>query len=319
MTWQETIQTFKTMVTASGSSRTARVYAHWIVVFHRHVPIKSPSEMTLDDVDSFLTSMIEKGNSPSVQRQAFAALRFFFEKLLLKEFRPYDRTNRGQTYTAPPEVLTLEEIRRVLAVLDPPVSIMAKLIYGCGLRLDECLTLRLKAIDIPNRQVLILTDKGFDRAIPLPRAIIPLLNKQIKRCHLLYQNDLEDDYAGAFMSEAFVKANNADPMAEEWQYLFPAANLTEVKTDLTRRRAHLHSTFLQKAMVMAAKDAKLGKKAPPRVLRHSCCLHLLADGMDPATVQEIMGHKSPRITAIYLQLLKQDSPPKKFVSPLDRL
>lgn len=193
---------------------------------------------------------------------------------------------------------------------------MTKILYGSGLRLMECLRLRVKDIDFDNRQILVRAGKGEnDRVTPLPDTLIPLLQEQIQKVKALHQKDLQAGFGEVCLPYAFDVKKTSAATEFAWQYLFPASQCSLDPASGKTRRHHLDETVLQRAIQAAARLAKIDKPVSPHTFRHSFATHLLQNGYDIRTVQELLGHKDVKTTMIYTHVLQRGGLAVR--SPLD--
>jgi len=302
------------------SIRTEQAYIDWIrrfILFHNK---KHPREMGAPEIEAFLSHLASERNvTASTQNQAFAALLFLYQKVLQIEL-PRIHALRAQRPERLPVVLSVEEVRSLLAALDGIDRLMAELLYGAGLRLLECCRLRIKDVDFDRRQLIVREGKGDkDRAVPLPERTIPSLRQQIERVQKLHRRDLSQGNGRVWLPNALsVKFPGADRELR-WQYLFPSSRLSVDPrgTDGILRRHHRHESLLQKRIHQAALTVGLTKKVSCHTLRHSFATHLLEAGHDIRTVQELLGHADVSTTMIYTHVLQRGA--CGVQSPLDRL
>lgn len=214
-------------------------------------------------------------------------------------------------------VLNREEIDAVWAHLGPPYDLVVKLLYGCGLRLFECLNLRVQSLNFDAGIITVHDGKGQkDRTVPLPKAILPAMRAQIDALKILHQRDLARKYAGVFLMNALDKKYPNAAREFVWQWFFPAKDLTRVPETGEYRRYHLHETQVQKAIKKAVGEAQLCKRATAHTFRHSFASHLLGANYDIRTIQELLGHSDLKTTMIYTHTVKC-STIKEARSPLD--
>jgi len=301
------------------SRRTEKAYVHWIkryIFFHgkRH-----PAEMGAAEVTAFLTALAVRDRvAASTQNQALNALLFLYREILGVELPWLDGLVRAKRPQHLPTVLTREEVRTVLEQLDRAPRLMALLLYGAGLRLLECCRLRIKDVDFATNQITIRDGKGSkDRVTMLPRAVKIDLTRHVERARALHQRDLA---AGAGWVELPWALGRKYPNAGRewaWQWVFPATRLYGDPSTGQRRRHHLHESVVQRAVREAVLKAGLAKKATCHTLRHSFATHLLEDGHDIRTVQELLGHQDVSTTMIYTHVLNRG--PAAVRSPADRV
>jgi integron integrase len=300
------------------SPKTLSAYTHWVRKFQAFTKSKQPLSLSTQDVKAFLTSLATKSKvSSSTQNQAFNALLFFFRHVLAKEFGAVGGVVRAKRKPYLPVVLSRPEIDAILAHLSPPYDLVVKLLYGCGLRLFECLNLRVHCFNFDAGVLTVHDGKGQkDRTVPLPETIIPELRKQLEFVEHIHQRDLARSYDGVFLMNALDRKYKNAAKEFIWQWFFPAKQLTYVEDTREHRRYHLHETHVQKAIKKAVREAAVLKRASPHTLRHSFATHLLQANYDIRTIQELLGHSDVRTTMIYTHTIKSMTI-KEAKSPLD--
>jgi len=300
------------------SPKTLKSYQGWMRKFQAYTHSKPPESLSTDDVKEFLTFLAVKQKvSAPTQNQAFNALLFFFRHVLNKEFGKIDGVVRAKRKPYIPVVLSREEIDAVLQHLSPPFELVVKLLYGCGLRLFECLGLRVQCINFDACVLTVHDGKGQkDRTVPLPRTVLPELRAHLESLKDLHQRDLNRNYAGVFLINALERKYQNAAREFVWQWFFPARQLTLEKTTGEYRRYHLHETHVQKAIKQAVGDARICKRASAHTFRHSFASHLLQKNYDIRTIQELLGHSDVRTTMIYTHTV-QSVTIKEAKSPLD--
>jgi len=299
------------------SYRTEQSYLDWMrrfILFHdkRH-----PLEMGAPEIQAFLTHLaVEKNVSASTQNQALSAILFLYREVLQKELDPILLPSTAKRPERLPTVLTRGEVLAIINQMTGVYKLMAQLLYGSGLRLMECLRLRIKDIDFDYRTITVRDGKGEkDRIVPLPETVIPDLRRQIERVRLLHEEDLAAGYGEVYLPNALaVKFPNASRELG-WQYLFPASRLAIDPRSGRKLRHHIDPSALQRAVRQAAQKAGLQKRVTCHTLRHSFATHLLQAGYDIRTVQELLGHKDVRTTMIYTHVLERGGLAVR--SPLD--
>ncbi|MCK7496721.1 MAG: integron integrase, partial [Comamonadaceae bacterium] len=243
--------------------------------------------------------------SASSQNQAFNALLFLFGHVLEREFGKVEGVVRAKRRRSIPVVLSREEVDRIVARLDAPHALVAKLLYGCGLRLFECLKLRGQDLNFAMRVLTVHDGKGQkDRTVPLPQALVPELQAQLEQVARLHEADLAAGYAGTFLPAAPGEKYPRAAKELGWQWLFPARTLTAVPDTGEHRRYHLHETLVQKAIKEAVRRSRIPKRASAHTLRHSFASHLLQANYDIRTIQELLGHSDVRTTMIYTHTVR---------------
>ncbi|MBU2569016.1 MAG: integron integrase [Gammaproteobacteria bacterium] len=300
------------------SPKTLKSYRGWARRLQAFTKSKDYRNLTQQDVVAFLSDLaVDKKVSASTQNQAFNALLFLFQHVLNKDFGEIKGVARAKRKPHIPVVLSREEVELIFDHLDDPVDLVAKLLYGCGLRLFECLNLRVQCFNFDAGVLTVHDGKGQkDRTVPLPQTLIPALNKQLRKVADLHEADLKANFAGVFLpNQLSHKYKNA---AKEfiWQWFFPQPSLTLVAETQEHKRYHLHESIVQKAIKRAANDAKITKRATAHTFRHSFASHLLEANYDIRTIQELLGHSDVRTTMIYTHTV-QSRTLKQAKSPLD--
>jgi integron integrase len=300
------------------SPKTLKTYTFWVRKFQYFTKSKNPEALSTSDVKEFLTFLAVKQKvSASSQNQAFNALLFFFRNILKKEFGKVDGVVRAKRKPYIPVVLSREEIDSIIKRLPYPYSLMVKLIYGCGLRLFECLNLRVSNFNFDAGVLTVHDGKGKkDRTVPLPETLRPELLSHLERVKKLHQKDLKDGYSGAFMMNQLEKKYKNAGKEFVWQWFFPAKALTYLSDTDEFRRYHHHETHVQRAIKKAVGKAQLTKRASAHTFRHSFASHLLQANYDIRTIQELLGHSDVRTTMIYTHTIKTMTK-KDAKSPLD--
>ena len=300
------------------SPKTYKAYSTWVVKFQAFVKNKPLDHLLVEDVKEFLTFLaVEQKVSASSQNQAFNALLFFFRNILKKEFGKVDGVVRAKRKPYIPVVLSREEVDLVIGKLRYPYNLIAKLLYGCGLRLSECTNIRVNNLNFDAMILTIHNGKGKkDRTLPLPKALLFDLKKQIDVVKRLHIEDRDNNYAGVFMFNAIEKKYKNAALEFPWQWLFPAKELTYVAKTNEYRRSHLHDRHVQKAIKSAVNRVQLTKRATPHTFRHSFASHLLQANYDIRTIQQMLGHSDVRTTMIYTHTVASQTI-KELKSPLD--
>ena len=260
---------------------------------------------------------VKRKVSASSQNLAFNALLFFYRHVLKNEFGDMKDVPRAKRKPYIPVVLSKDEVGRIISNLSYPYDLVAKLLYGCGLRLFECLNLRVGCLNFDAGILTVHDGKGKkDRTVPLPETIVPELKSQLQSVITLHQKDLEAGYAGTFLMDLLEKKYKNAARELVWQWFFPGKTLTFVPDTKEYRRYHLHHTHVQKAIKGAVKRAKIPKRASAHTFRHSFASHLLQANYDIRTIQELLGHSDLRTTMIYTHTVKSRTI-KEAKSPLD--
>ncbi|QJR13481.1 integron integrase [Usitatibacter palustris] len=300
------------------SIRTERTYAHWIkrfIVFHR---MRHPADMGAEEITAFLSALAEERNvAASTQNQALSALLFLYKEVLAVELPWLNEIRRAKKPARLPTVLTHAEVRTLLAHIDGMHGLMARLLYGTGMRLMECVRLRVKDLELERREVLVRQGKGGrDRVTVLPEALVEPLRIHLKTIHEWYLADRSDGIAGVELPHAYARKNPKAATQWAWHWVFAAHELSIDPRTGQRRRHHLHEQTLQRAVSRASARANIAKAVSTHTLRHSFATHLMEAGYDIRTVQELLGHKDVSTTMIYTHVLNRGG--RGVVSPLDR-
>lgn len=300
------------------SPKTLRAYTQWVRHYQTFTRSEDPKALTAEHVKHFLTSLaVDQKVSASTQNQAFNALLFFHRHVLKKDFGKVEGVVRAKRKPYIPVVLSRDEIETTLKHLAPPFDLVVKLLYGCGLRLFECLQLRIQCFNF-HAEVLTVHDGkgGKDRTVPLPKTILPELRAHLELLKDLHRRDLDRGYSGVFLIHALEKKYPNAAKEFIWQWFFPAVQLTRVPSTGELRRYHLHETLVQKAIKQAVGKARITKRATAHTFRHSFASHLLQANVDIRTIQELLGHSDVRTTMIYTHTVKSVTL-KEAKSPLD--
>jgi integron integrase len=297
--------------------RTEQSYVDWArryILFHNKT---HPKDMGENEVQEFITYLAsERKVSASTQNQALSALIFLYRNVLHKELDLPTRLITAKRSTHLPTVLTPTEVRNVLQYVEDTAGLITRLLYGSGMRLQECLRLRVKDIDFGNHRIIVRSAKGAnDRGTLLPETLIEPLQFQLKTTQLIHQKDLKEGYGETLLPFALSKKYPNGGKEWVWQYVFPASQRSTDPESGVVRRHHLHPSAVQKAVRRAAQKAGLDKRVTPHTFRHSFATHLLEAGYDIRTVQELLGHKDVKTTMIYTHVLNRG--PKAVRSPLD--
>lgn len=273
--------------------------------------------MGVAEIEAFLTHLTKDEHvSASTQNQALNALLFLYRNVLQIDTPVSIHALRAKRSEHLPTVLSKDEVARVLAGMHGLHQLMGKLLYGCGLRLMECLRLRVKDIDFEQSQIIVREGKGEkDRATMLPASLIQPLKNQITFVKNQHERDLAQGYGSVELPFALARKYPTADKEMGWQYLFPSERLsTDPRSGIVRRH-HLDPSGLQRAVKAAAKLARIDKPVSPHTFRHCFATHLLEAGYDIRTVQELLGHKDVKTTMIYTHVLNRG--PKAVRSPLD--
>jgi len=300
------------------SRRTFTAYRSWCRKLQAFVHEKDPALLVMEDIRAFLGFLaVEKKLSTSSRNQAFNALVFLFRQVLGKKFTQIEGVVRAKQKPSIPVVLSRDEVAHLLANLAPPYCLVAKLLYGCGLRLFECLSLRVQDVNVAMMVLTVHDAKGEqDRTLPLPESLIHELKRQLDLVTRLHREDLLQGYGGCFLPDPMERDCKQAAREYSWQWLFPAKALTMVAETQEYRRYHLHESHVQKAIKRAVQLARIAKKASAQSLRHSFASHLLQANYPIRTIQQLLGHRDLKTTRIYTRTVF-GMPLKEVRSPLD--
>ena len=298
------------------SYRTEKSYVRWIkryIYFHNK---RHPREMGAPELESFLSSLANKDHvAASTQNQALSALLFLYRHVLAIDLPWLTDMERARRPARLPTVLTRDEVARVLAQLHGTNRLIASLLYSAGLRLIEALRLRVKDLEFDYRQIIVRDGKGRkDRATVLPDILIPLLREQLVGARALHERDLRVGLGAVYLPYALARKYPKAAHLWHWQYVFPSARRSRSPRDGVWRRHHRHATAVQRAVGSAVRAAGLSKPASCHTLRHSFATHLLEDGYDIRTVQELLGHTDVRTTMLYTHVMRRGA--GGVISPL---
>lgn len=301
------------------SAKTEEAYLGWarrFLEFHNNT-VKRP--FVESDIQAFFASLeTNRQLSPASLRQCKAGLMFFFKEVLDQAFPWSKQVQTTKADKKLPDTLSPTEIRAVLARIVGPQALVARLLYGCGLRLMEACQLRVHDVDFKHRQIRVMRDEGtLDRVLPLPKSLQASLEEQLLNTKNLHDTDLADGLGSAPLPHP--SHSKATQWSKEWgwQYFFPADRLLTHPDSGALYRRHIGEQAVQRAIRHAAWQANMGRKVSPHTLRHSFGLHLMQDGKSIETVQRLMGHQSQNSTQLYLKIIEQQS--NQLDSPLDKL
>ncbi|MFP7755680.1 integron integrase [Thermodesulfobacteriota bacterium B35] len=290
------------------SYRTENTYCQWIVRYIKfHGGRTHPREMGAEHVERFLSHLAVQGRvSVSTQRQALNALVFLYRRVL---FLPLEgiAPARAKRARRPPVVLTSEEVQRLFLQMSGTHLLMAQLLYGSGLRLMECIRLRIKDVDFGQRKIYVRGGKGGkDRVTVLPPSIAGELQQHIARVEALHHQDLEEGFGEVYIPSALARKYPNAARETGWQYVFPARKRSVDPRSGVERRHHVLESGLQKAVKRAARRAGITKRVGCHTLRHSFATHMLEKGVNIRRLQELLGHADVRTTEIYTHVMKKD-------------
>jgi integron integrase len=300
------------------SIRTERTYGHWVKRFIAFNGMRHPREMGAPEVTAFLSSLATERNvAAATQNQALSAILFLYQQVLGVELPWLDEVRRAKKPRHLPTVMTQAEVRSLLAHIEGTYGLLARLLYGTGMRLMEGVRLRVKDLDLERREIIVRSGKGGrDRMTMVPEALLGPLREHLSRVREWFMADRADGLPGVELPHAYARKHPNAGKLWGWQWVFPAHEISmDPRTEL-RRRHHIHEQGLQRAVSRAAFAARIDKPVSTHTLRHSFATHLMEAGYDIRTVQELLGHKDVSTTMIYTHVLNRGG--RGVVSPLDR-
>ena len=289
------------------SYRTEQTYIQWIkrfIYFHHK---QHPVDMGEAEIKAFLTYLaVNKHVSSSTQNQALSALLFLYKQVLGVELAWLDGITRAKRPSRLPTVLPKDQVLKLLDAMNGANGLIARLLYGTGMRLMEVMRLRVQDIDFDYRQIIVRQGKGAkDRSTVLPSSVIAPLKQQLVHARQLHQLDLSDGFGCVYLPFALARKYPNACREWGWQYVFPSVNRSKDPYDGTYRRHHLDEKNVQRAVKEAARKASITKRVSPHTLRHCFATHLLEAGTDIRTLQELLGHKDVKTTQIYTHVMKR--------------
>jgi integron integrase len=292
------------------SWRTERTYCDWIERFIRFHRMRHPSEMGAAEVGEFLTHLARDGNvAASTQNQALSALLFLSKQVL-------EDVERAKKPVRLPVVLTHDEVHKIFAHLHGTPRLMAGLLYGSGLRLMECMRLRVKDVDFGYARITVRDGKGGkDRVTMLPVNLATALERHLAKVKIQHEEDLAEGFGEVYLPDALERKYRGAARSWVWQFVFPSSRIAPDPRSGVWRRHHVDENVLQVAVKRAVGESGINKPASCHTLRHSFATHLLENGYDIRTVQELLGHKDVSTTMIYTHVLNK--PGLGVMSPLD--
>ena len=301
------------------SRRTEKSYWFWIRFFIFRNAKRHPAEMGAEEVTAFLNWLAtERKVAAATQNQALAALLFLYKAVLERDLPWFDGLVRAKRPVRLPVVLSEAEVRKLLEQLDGVPWMMASLLYGAGLRLQECLMLRVKDVDFAYRQILVRDGKGAkDRVTMLPESVVQPLQAHLGKVRALHRRDIAEGYGEVWLPHALSRKYPRAGYEWGWQFLFPSKNRSADPESGVIRRHHLYPDTMSRAIKCATRAACIVKPVSCHTLRHSFATHLLLAGQDIRTVQELLGHADVSTTMVYTHVMNRGA--RGVRSPLDRL
>lgn len=299
------------------SYKTEKSYLHWVRRFLLYCQ-QSDVPMERKTVEQFLSDLaVRQRVSASTQNQAFSAILFLFREVLEQNLDNVDalRAKRGHRL---PVVLTQEEVLRIISNIGGTPQLIAKLLYGCGLRISECLRLRVKDLDFGQGLVVVREAKGNkDRITMLPTSLVSPLHTHLETVQHLHQMDILDGLGAVYLPNALERKYPGAAKEWMWQYIFPSSSRSEDPDSGQIRRHHLHESTVQREIRKGVLRSGISKHVTCHTFRHSFATHLLEEGYDIRVIQELLGHEDLNTTMIYTHVLQQRKP--RILSPLDIL
>ncbi|NNE37316.1 MAG: integron integrase [Gammaproteobacteria bacterium] len=287
--------------------QTERAYIHWVkryIYFHNK---QHPQNLDEKDIEAFLNHLANKENvAVSTQNQALNALVFLYRKVLGHEIDTLNGLQYAKRPRRLPVVMSVDEVMRIIKILDEPYSTMAKLLYGAGLRLMECLRLRVQDVDFERKELFVRAGKGGrDRVTILPDTAIPGLKIALARTRMYFEQDMKDGINYIELPYALIRKYPNAGREFKWQFVFASANTSIDPRTGNRGRYHIDKSGIRKAVKKAVNKLGIEKRITSHSFRHSFATHMLENGYDIRTVQELLGHKHVNTTMIYTHVLNR--------------
>ena len=301
------------------SFETERAYCQWIRKFILYHDKQHPKDLGANEIVSYLSHLAIKQNvSASTQNQALSSILFLYQKVLGLDLPWLGEIVRAKRPVRVPVVLTRGEVAKVLDAMSGSHWLIANLMYGSGLRLAECLRLRIQDIDFDYLQIFVRDGKGGkDRRTTLSERLVPHLKRQFENVKAVFERDTSLNRPGVSIPYAIDRKYRNAPREWKWQYVFPSKQYAYIRYHNEKRRHHLHASSVQRAVKIAVRQSGIAKHASCHTFRHSFATHLLESGYDIRTVQELLGHTNVRTTMVYTHVIKRGGHAVK--SPLDMI
>jgi integron integrase len=298
------------------SIRTEQSYTYWVRYYIRYHKMQHPKDMGADEITRFLNFLANERNvSASTQNQALSAILFLYKEVLKVELPWLDKIERSKKPKRLPVVLSKSEVKNILACMDGTTWLVASLLYGTGMRLMEGLHLRVKDIDFESRQITVRSGKGNkDRITILPDLLIEPLQSHLQKIQTLHEHAMALGFGSVYLPFALERKYPNAKYEWGWQYVFPATKPSVDPRSGVKQRHHLSEQAVQRAIKRAIRSAGITKPASTHTLRHSFATHLLENGYDIRTVQELLGHSDVKTTMIYTHVLNRGG--RGVISPL---
>ncbi|MCW8962641.1 MAG: integron integrase [Gammaproteobacteria bacterium] len=312
-------QVSETMRYYHYSRSSINTYSKWIRAYIKFNNTRHPKEMGKPEIDRFLSHLaINRNNSVSTQNLALNAIVFLYKHVLHLPVSEELTPVRSVKPTRLPVVLSQEEAQALLEQLQSTWGLVARVMYGGGLRQNEALKLRVQDIDFGNHLLMIRNGKGGkDRTTLLAPSLVEPVRQHLQKVRILFEEDLKNNQANVWLPDALARKYPRAPMSWDWQWIFPSANLSADPETGEIRRHHVHKTGLGKALRKAKQQAGINKRVTSHTLRHSFATHLLQSGTNIRVVQKLMGHADVKTTEVYTHVLEQNI--NAVTSPLENL
>jgi len=310
----------KKIRTKHYSIRTEQTYLGWFLRYVCFHSMKDPESLAEADISKYMDYLVMRRNvSASTQAQAFCALIFFYKQVIQKELDESIAFTRSKRPKRLPVVLSRDEVIKLFSCIKHPTyKLMANLLYGCGMRLMECIRLRVLDVDFDYQQILVREAKGKkDRVVPIPKKLLDIIELHLKNVKELHNEDLKEGFGNVYIPGALSRKYPNAEKEFRWQYVFPSSRISTDPRSGVARRHHIHESGLQRYIKKAAELSGVTKKVNCHSLRHSFATHLLESGYDIRTVQELLGHADVSTTMIYTHVLNK--PGVSVISPFDTL